>query len=505
LTDATITCSSQSRGPLQVFASRATAAAVGWPLAVATICFILTVARMSTSADSYLDLVCGRLIVEHGIPHVDTLSVAGHGRNWIDQQWLAQVLMYGVWRVAGHVGLGFLLALSLALAYGLLTRMCVDLGATPQRAARWGLLAFLGSVGYAAIRAEMFSYPAFVLTLMLIARDSRRRRFDRCFLFALPLLALWANLHGAVVLGVALVGAYCMARAVRALMTGPGRSAALYALTGLAAVGCLFATPYGFDEMHYYRGIFQSSILRQFENEWTAPRLRYVLNWMTFVFVIASLVAVALAAHKRSRPEPVLLLATLLTGALAFHAIRYQPWFAISAAALVVVTLSPVRPAPAPLNARFLHLGAAGLALIAVIGIVSAARSQPDAPAAALARGSLAAAAGWAADHPGARILADEGTSDALMWRYPATIGHVALDGRLDFYDTGSLRGWFSYIFGPRVRTAIGTTTYDVFVASSENPSLYLKLRDANCLTTLYADRYGIAAARSASLPSCRG
>jgi hypothetical protein len=32
-----------------------------------------------------------------------------------------------------------------------------------------------------------------------------------------------------------------------------------------------------------------------------------------------------------------------------------------------------------------------------------------------------------------------------------------------------------------------------------------LKLREANCLTTLYADRYGIAAARSASLPSCRG
>jgi hypothetical protein len=43
--------------------------------------------------------------------------------------------------------------------------LCIRLGAPPQRAARWALLAFFGSAGYAAIRAEMFSYPAFVLVL----------------------------------------------------------------------------------------------------------------------------------------------------------------------------------------------------------------------------------------------------------------------------------------------------------------------------------------------------
>jgi hypothetical protein len=484
-------------------AARLASATVGWPLGVATICFTLTVARLPATADSYLDLVCGRFIVAHGIPHVDTISVAGQGRDWIDQQWLAQVVMYGLWKVVGHAGPGFLLALLLAAAYGLLTRLCILLGAPPQRAARWALLAFLGSVGYAAIRAEMFSYPAFVLTLIVLAHDVRRREFELPFLWVLAVLAVWANLHGGVVLGVALVAFYCGARAVSALLGGLPRSAFSYAGSAAAAVACLFATPYGLDEAHYYRGIFFNSVLRRYENEWTAPRLTYVLDWMTFVFVIAAALAVGLALYKRSRLNPVLLLATVVTGALAFHAIRYQPWFAISASALVVSALSRVRPAPPALDPRFLRLGASGLAAVALIVTVAAVRPHSNSREEALARGTLAAAAQWVSTHPQSRVLADERTSDRLMWWYPRTVGHVALDGRLDFYDSRSLQGWFSYIFAPGLKTSIGGTDYNVFVASTANRPLYVKLRDAACLRTLHADAYGIVAVRRTASAAC--
>ena len=43
------------------------------------------------SSDTYLNLYAGRLIAEHGLPRVDTLTLAGHGRPWLAQQWLAQV------------------------------------------------------------------------------------------------------------------------------------------------------------------------------------------------------------------------------------------------------------------------------------------------------------------------------------------------------------------------------------------------------------------------------
>src|SRR5205823_6161640 len=88
----------------------------------------------------------------------------------------------------------------------------------------------------------------------------------------------------------------------------------------------------------------------------------------------------------------VLLLCTVVTAALAFDAIRYQPWFALSAVALAATTLARVRPAPAPLDTRFLRLGAVGLAAFALIATVSAARAQTTANARLLERVALSEA-----------------------------------------------------------------------------------------------------------------
>src|SRR5205823_6148956 len=49
--------------------ARLTTEAASWPLAAAAICFTLTAVGTSITLDGYLDLVCGRLIVGHGIPH----------------------------------------------------------------------------------------------------------------------------------------------------------------------------------------------------------------------------------------------------------------------------------------------------------------------------------------------------------------------------------------------------------------------------------------------------
>jgi hypothetical protein len=43
--------------------------------------------------DTWLALLAGRDIAEHGIPHHESLTALAHGRRWIDQQWLAQLAM----------------------------------------------------------------------------------------------------------------------------------------------------------------------------------------------------------------------------------------------------------------------------------------------------------------------------------------------------------------------------------------------------------------------------
>ena len=44
--------------------------------------------------DSWIALVVGREVATNGLPHVDTLNDWTRGVEWVDQQWLAQLLLY---------------------------------------------------------------------------------------------------------------------------------------------------------------------------------------------------------------------------------------------------------------------------------------------------------------------------------------------------------------------------------------------------------------------------
>src|SRR5919201_3325250 len=69
-------------------------------LAVTCACvaiIFLTNLGVQVAADSWLNLLGGREILNHGIPHHDTLAVLSRGRDWIDQQWLANLAYYSLY------------------------------------------------------------------------------------------------------------------------------------------------------------------------------------------------------------------------------------------------------------------------------------------------------------------------------------------------------------------------------------------------------------------------
>src|ERR1700756_3379454 len=62
---------------------------------------LLVALRKDLVVDGWMALVSGRWIAQHGLPSHDTLTVWTHGRRWTDQQWLAPLALYGVWRLGG--------------------------------------------------------------------------------------------------------------------------------------------------------------------------------------------------------------------------------------------------------------------------------------------------------------------------------------------------------------------------------------------------------------------
>src|SRR5438477_6800149 len=160
--------------------------------------------RSSLLPDGWMALVSGREIAAHGLPSHETLTVWAHGRRWVDQQWLAQLLLYGLWRGGG---LKLALFVHAALSVGAFAAAAVlarRLGAS-ARSTTWISLPVLVTFypGASVMRTQSFAYPLFVVVFWLLVTDARKP--SRRVFAVLPLLAVWANLHGSVLLGAALV------------------------------------------------------------------------------------------------------------------------------------------------------------------------------------------------------------------------------------------------------------------------------------------------------------
>src|SRR5215207_7924365 len=155
-------------------------------------------------ADTWLALTAGREVWSSGVPHRETLTALASGEQWVDQQWLAHLATYGLYRIGGFGLLGELSVVLAAAAFGAVTVAARMLGA---RARTLLLLMPVTAFPFFAQswqpRTQMFAYPLFAAVFLLLLLDGRRP--SSRVLLVLPLLALWANRHGSAVLGAALI------------------------------------------------------------------------------------------------------------------------------------------------------------------------------------------------------------------------------------------------------------------------------------------------------------
>ena len=166
--------------------------------------------------DGFYDLYAGRYILQHGIPHQNLITVASYRAAWEDQQWLAQVLSYAAWAAGGYGLLAAASAILVTAGFGLLALLMLRRGVPPTRAFAWTAAAYVVSLGSVGIRAQSFAYPCFALVLMLLLADDQSPRLRPQTWLVIPVLVLWANLHGSVLLGAGLSCLYAGYRAVKA-------------------------------------------------------------------------------------------------------------------------------------------------------------------------------------------------------------------------------------------------------------------------------------------------
>ena len=375
--------------------------------------------------DSFLTLAAGREIAEHGLPYEDTLTVIGAGTEWVDQQWGAQLVAYGVFELGGHALLAVLTGALVVAAFVIAAAGARRLGAGPRAIVIVFFPVILAAPWAWTIRAQLFALPLFTALVWLLASEARHPS-RRAFL-AIPMLVVWANLHGSVALGALLTMLLAASEIAQRRGGSVARSLALLVLAPVAVL----ATPYGPGETaRYYEMMLTDPPFADRVTEWQPSHP----GTDTLVFYLLALLAAAAVLWGRRRLRPFDVATLVVTFAGAVLAIRGIPWFALACMVLLPVALgTKLEDAAAPVR-RSLNrvLALAAGAVVAVTVAVALARDaswyEREWPSAAL--DAVKSSAG--ADE---RVFATDRHADWLLWKLPGLRGRIAYDVRFELYD----------------------------------------------------------------------
>lgn len=392
--------------------------------------------------DIWWHLRTGAWIVEHGnVPTTDLYSRYGMGKPWVAYSWLFEVLVYGLYRAFGPVGLVLYttsVALLIAAALHALVRRFEP---------RFPITVALTALGLCSFVPHMHPRP-WLLTILfyIIELDilmAARRSGDTRRLFLLPLLfALWANVHIQFVYGLFVL---CLA-VIESIVDGllhrsrvGDKAKAIPAgrlLTVMAASTVMtLATPYHLSLYQTAFGLIGETGPFNYVTEFLALSFRSLWDWCILATALGGVFV--LGWRHDVRPFPYLL---LVAGAFLSFRARRDVWFIVVAAIAIMATGSLAAAA----TQRFVLTKRQGLllsgALVVMLVVVGWRQNITERHLEAVLseRYPVAAAAVVEArGYPGP-LYNHFDWGGYLIWRLPHL--PVAMDGRTNVYGDARIR-----------------------------------------------------------------
>ena len=406
-------------------------------------------------ADSWLTLIAGREIVEFGLPHSNSITVLGQGREWVDQQWLAHLGYYGVETLGGLRLVTLVNIVLIAAGYALAVAAARHRGASQRSTLIFALLVILASPWAWQVRAQTLALPLFAGLLWLLI-DHQQRRSPRA-LFALPILIVWGNVHGTAVMAAILVAG---AGALDLIQRRGIARVAIALLIG--APLCLLVSPYALELPGYYHLMLVNPPFKGLIVEWrpTRPEPKTVL-----FFVLAAATAV-LGVWQRRRLTLFEGFALVLTFWVGLDAIRGVTWFALTVLIIVPYLLDGALRVPDVKVHRGANLVISGICLggLAVGFALTAAQptrwfesTWPTEALPAIAR---------ATQRPASTVYAISSYSDWLYWHERSLRGRLAYDIRFEIYRRPTIQATADFVSMRGPGWAKQADGYDVVVVN---------------------------------------
>lgn len=313
--------------------------------ALTVFAFTLWAPQVFNDSDTWWHVAAGRLMIaRHTVLTTDPFSWTMVGAPWFTQEWLSEVLMGGAFNLAGWSGVALLTALAAGASAGLLARHVGRwVGGLPQVLMLAVALSLLAP--HLLARPHVLAWPLLELwaaELVFARAEDRALRWRM-----LPVMALWANLHGSFLFGLALIAPFAL-EALLAAEPEKRRGVVLgWGGFGLAAAAMALLTPHGVEGLVFP---FHLMAMRNLSGigEWAPADFSHISPLM-----IAVLATAAFLALRRVKLPPIRALLLLGLLALAIQHNRQEQLLAFVGALVLAGPIGLAIEATAPAAAGF--------------------------------------------------------------------------------------------------------------------------------------------------------
>ncbi len=397
-------------------------------------------ANTNADPDLWGYLAFGRLFWQSGqFPYQDVFSFVPTLNPWVYHEWLTGVLFYPLYLKLGGFGLQ---ALKYVLALGTMALLFLTarLRGAEAVSAWLGLwfVQFLFIYGYSPVRAQIFTYFFFALSLYVLekARLPGNRRWLALLIF-LPIP--WCNLHGGFVAGLGLLTLYALGEAVSRRPFWP-----YLGTLALAALATLI-NPYG---LQYWTYICRAVALprpeiTEWASLWAAYQAGHLCTNPTSLAAIVIFAAILWWWAKPQEATPSLVLAVTLVVGIMHQ--RHLIFFLLATGAYLPPLLTaflkdfssrPLLSWTRKVGYRLPSLLLAALTLICTVQVISlhpwelklATHSDGNKRLLYYPQGALAFLRGH---HLSGNLLTEFDWGEYLLWNlYPQCL--IAIDGRFE-------------------------------------------------------------------------
>lgn len=232
------------------------------------------------------------LLHTHHLPQWDTYSFTAD-RPWVNHEWLAELMMGIAYSAAGSLGLNLLKLASIAIVAAVV--MAVARRERVPLADRVLLTLLVVLATYTrtqVIRPQLFSVPIFCVLLYALSQAERGR--SRALVIVPVCFAVWVNVHGAWILGLACCGCWL----ALAAWSCPEKRVVLIA-TGIAAAAATLANPYGIGLWRFLSETVRPA--RPDVTDWK-PLLQLPAGIILLDLLLPAMASTAVIAQRRRVP-----------------------------------------------------------------------------------------------------------------------------------------------------------------------------------------------------------